>query len=134
MEKRSFRIEGIHHVSLIVTDLERAKRFYENIIGLTEIQRPAFDFPGAWYAVGGSGQQLHLIVHEGETLRTRGIDTRDGHFAIRVNDYKETLEWLKHNQIEHKANPDSITGFAQIFLLDPDRNIIELNAEHQPDV
>ncbi|CAM3929720.1 VOC family protein [Paenibacillus alkaliterrae] len=120
--------EGIHHVSLIVSDLEHAKAFYEDVLGLRQIERPPFDFPGAWYAIGEHGQQLHLIVHNGETARTRGIDTRDGHFAIRVRDYDRTISWLKHRKIEYKANPDSITGFAQIFIMDPDHNIIELNA------
>ncbi|WP_219835084.1 VOC family protein [Paenibacillus sp. R14(2021)] len=122
------RHEGIHHVSLIVTDLGRAKRFYEEVIGLQPIVRPAFDFPGAWYAIGGSGEQLHLIVHAGEMGRSGGIDTRDGHFAIRVADFDETIAWLDRCGIEHRNNRNSITGFAQIFLLDPDHNIIELNA------
>lgn len=120
--------EGLHHVSLIVTDLEQAKAFYREILCLREIERPPFDFPGAWYAVSETGQQLHLIVHNGETKRAGGIDTRDGHFAIRISDFEKTMEWLLRNDIEHRANPNSITGFAQIFLLDPDRNVIELNA------
>lgn len=119
---------GLHHASVIVTDLARAKQFYEQVLGLKEIERPAFDFPGAWYAVGETGHQLHLIVHDGQTKRNGGIDTRDGHFAIRVVSYEETIAWLAKHGIEHKAKPDSITGFAQIFVLDPDRNIIELNA------
>ncbi|WP_274364337.1 VOC family protein [Paenibacillus thermotolerans] len=122
------RCEGIHHVSLIVTDLERAKSFYKDILGLREIERPPFDFPGAWLAVGESGQQVHLLVHDGETKRQGGIDTRDGHFALRVQSYEETRRHLTQKGIEHTANPNSITGFAQIFLLDPDRNVIELNA------
>lgn len=121
--------EGLHHVSLIVSDLEKAKAFYQHVLGLQEIERPAFNVPGAWYAVGDSGQQLHLIVHEGETKRDGGIDTRDGHVAIRVSHYTKTLEWLQQHGIEHKANPKSEAGFAQIFILDPDSNIIELNAE-----
>ncbi|OPA75391.1 glyoxalase [Paenibacillus selenitireducens] len=121
--------KGLHHVSIIVTDLERSKAFYQKILGLREIERPAFDFPGAWLEVGDSGQQLHLIIHEGETLRTGGIDTRDGHFAIRIANYEAAVAWLQQNEVEFRSKPDSITGFAQIFLLDPDRNIIELNAE-----
>jgi glyoxylase I family protein len=120
--------EGIHHVSLIVTDLERAKTFYRDVLCLREIARPAFDFPGAWYEIGETGQQLHLIVHHGQTKRTNGIDTRDGHFAIRVSDFTKTVDWLRSKDIEHKTSPNSITGFAQIFLLDPDCNVIELNA------
>ncbi len=121
-------LEGIHHISLIVTDLERARAFYSEVIGLKEITRPAFDFPGTWYAIGLDGQQLHLIVHEGQTKRIGGIDTRDGHFALRVTSFDETLAWLDNHNVTYKANRESITGFAQVFLLDPDNNVIELNA------
>ena len=38
----------LHHVSLCVTDVERARRFYIGILGLEEIERPNFPFPGAW--------------------------------------------------------------------------------------
>ncbi|GAA4831858.1 VOC family protein [Paenibacillus vulneris] len=122
-------IEGIHHVSVCVRDLERSKAFYKNIIGLQEIERPPFDFPGAWYSLGSGGQQLHLIVHNGETLREGEIHTRDGHFAIRVRSYKEAIQWLNQNGIPHEARPYPKAGFPQIYVLDPDRNIIEINAE-----
>ena len=106
-------LEGIHHISLIVTDLERARAFYSEVICLKEITRPAFDFPGTWYAIGLDGQQLHLIVHEGQTKRTGGIDMRDGHFALRVTSFDETLAWLDHHSVTYKANRESITGFPE---------------------
>lgn len=40
------KIEAIHHVSLGVTDLERSRQFYREILGLEEIARPPFNFPG----------------------------------------------------------------------------------------
>jgi glyoxylase I family protein len=42
-------IESIHHVSIPipVADLERSKTFYREVLGLKEIERPPFDFPGA---------------------------------------------------------------------------------------
>src|SRR5699024_631712 len=86
---------SIHHVSLPVTDLEKAKTFYGDILGLKEIERPPFDFPGAWYQIGQ--QQLHLIVYESaQTLRRRdNMDTKDGHLAIIVTDYYDTFNFLK---------------------------------------
>jgi glyoxylase I family protein len=61
-------VETLHHVSLCVTDLARAKRFYSEVLTLREIARPDFDLPGAWYQVGD--RQLHPIVHAGtRTLR-----------------------------------------------------------------
>jgi len=120
---------SIHHVSLPVTDLEKAKTFYGDVLGLKEIERPPFDFPGAWYQIGQ--QQLHLIVYESaQTLRRRdNMDTKDGHLAIRVMDYYETLAYLKCQNVEIDARPKSTSGFAQIFCKDPDNNLIEFNVE-----
>ncbi len=79
--------------------------FYRDIIRLQELDRPDFDFAGAWFAVGDTGQQLHLIRHDGETLRQGPINTRDGHFAIRVRSYRETLDWLRQCGLEPDARP-----------------------------
>ncbi|WP_347550607.1 VOC family protein [Pseudalkalibacillus hwajinpoensis] len=122
-------IEGIHHVSLAVTDLERARTFYSEVLCLKEMKRPDFDFPGAWYEVGS--QQLHLIVHpSAKTLRgTRELNSKEGHFAFRVKSYDATLQWLKKIGADVYENPTSRSGFAQIFVSDPDGNLIELNTE-----
>jgi catechol 2,3-dioxygenase-like lactoylglutathione lyase family enzyme len=121
--------EGIHHVSLNVRDLERAKAFYRDVIGLQEMERPAFQFPGAWFSVGNNGQQLHLIVYPGQAMRDGGIDSRDGHFAIRIKSWRQTLEWLDRWGVSYDARPNSMAGFPQIYVIDPDHNVIELNAD-----
>ncbi|MFD2670715.1 VOC family protein [Marinicrinis sediminis] len=123
------KIKSIHHVSLLVTNIERSTAFYKEILQMEELPRPDFDFEGAWLAVGQ--QQLHLIVHEGQTWREGGIDTRDGHVAFEVADYEETLRWLEQKGIPFKANPSSRAGFPQIFILDPDHNVIELNMQEK---
>lgn len=131
------QIQTIHHVSLPVTDLARARAFYAGVLELTEIDRPPFDFPGAWYQVGD--RQLHLIVGGHSTLRDgKGIDSRDAHFAIRVASYRGALQHLDAKGYQDaaedemrrvRANPAATAGFPQIYLLDPDRNVIEINAE-----
>ncbi|NMO94720.1 VOC family protein [Paenibacillus lemnae] len=120
---------GLHHVSLAVRNLEKARVFYSERLQLKEIQRPPFDSKGIWYAVGE--QQLHLLEHPGgDTLRERGIDTIDGHLSVWVKSYQETKDWLDQQEIPYEARPDSIAGFAQIYVLDPDRNIIEFGAPY----
>ncbi|MBI3636955.1 MAG: VOC family protein [Candidatus Rokubacteria bacterium] len=52
--------KNFSHVSLLVSDVDRAKVFYTGLLGLREIARPAFDFPGAWYSLGND-LALHLI-------------------------------------------------------------------------
>jgi glyoxylase I family protein len=130
-------IETIHHVSLPVTDVERSKRFYREILGLREIERPPFDFPGAWFQLGDD--QLHLIVHDGSTMRgSKGVDGRDIHFAIRVPSFRKALALLEakgyredadDELLQMKVSPHATAGFPQIYVVDPDRNVIEINAE-----
>jgi catechol 2,3-dioxygenase-like lactoylglutathione lyase family enzyme len=122
-------IETMHHVGLCVTDITRAKAFYGGVLGLRELPRPPFDFGGAWYQVGQC--QLHLIVHPPtRTMRgTREIDARDGHLAIRVHSYEATLHHLRSHGIECLERPDNPTPWAQIYVTDPDGNVVEFNAE-----
>jgi len=125
-------IEGLHHVSIVVSDLERSKWFYGDVLGLAESKsRPAFPFPGAWYETGGG--QLHLIVHdEARTTRgTRDIDTRDGHFAFRVSDANAVRERLDAFGWAYADRPHSITGWHQLFATDPDGNVIEFNSKRR---
>jgi glyoxylase I family protein len=126
-------ITGHHHVSLVVTDLERARTFYRDVLGLEEIERPAFDFAGAWFRVGYG--QLHLIVHPAaRTARSAGagIDSRDRHFALRVRSYDDTVAHLRALGVPCVEKPVNRTGQPQVFVCDPDGNIIELNAEANP--
>ena len=129
-------IETIHHVALPVSDLPRAKEFYTQVLGLREIARPNFPFAGAWYQVGD--RQLHLIVAADPTFRTgKGVNSQDGHWALRVKSFRRALEHLRskgyreggedatHSLRVSTAGP---TGFPQIHLMDPDRNMIEINA------
>jgi glyoxylase I family protein len=122
--------EGLHHVALAVTDLERAKRFYSVVLGLEESdERPAFPFPGAWYRIGS--EQLHLIVHDGsKTGRgTQAIDSKDGHFAFRVTDANAVKKKLETHGWSFDDRPNSITGWHQLFTTDPDGNVIEFNSK-----
>lgn len=132
------QIAAIHHVSLTVHDLERSRSFYRDILGLSEIARPPFNFPGAWFQIGAA-QHLHLIVHTNSTFRYKPLDTRDLHFAVRVPSFQGALEFLHSKGYREDApledplrmivQPYATAGFPQIYILDPDRHIIELNAE-----
>jgi glyoxylase I family protein len=123
----SLHVSDLHHVSVSVTDLERAKRFYGEVLGLPELPRPAFDFPGAWYALGE--RQLHLIIHNAQrSLRgTTDVDPRDGHLALRVDDVDTALERLRAHGVEVVESRVNPTPWQQLYLTDPDGNVVELN-------
>jgi len=119
----------LHHAAVNVTDLERAVEFYKTILGLKEIERPNFPFPGAWFALGN--RQLHLMVKpDSRTLRgTTEVHPAEGHFALRVKSYSKALEKVKEAGVPHVATPESVTPWPQLHITDPDGNVIELNAE-----
>ena len=129
-------IESLHHVSLPVTDLDRARRFYAEVLGLREIERPPFDFPGAWFQCGAG--HVHLIARTDATFRAgKGVDSLDIHVGVRVTSFRAALEHLQSKGyredaadelLRMKVSPHATAGFPQIFILDPDRNVIEINA------
>jgi glyoxylase I family protein len=130
------RIVGLHHVTLPCTDLERSRRFYRDVIGLPELDRPPFPVPGCWFGLGPS--QLHLFVWpDGTFRRAPAIDTRDLHVAIAIADVEEVIrsltghgygEELPEEHPQHIRRGSGIAPFAQVFVKDPDGHILELNA------
>ena len=62
----------LDHGGLLVSDVERAVRFYTGALGLEQLPRPStFDTPGAWLKVGEQ-RQIHLIG-ETEAGRARAM-------------------------------------------------------------
>jgi glyoxylase I family protein len=129
----------LHHLLIAAIELDRSRKFYCDVLGLREIERPNFPYPGAWFEFG-NGLQLHLVVRADATLRgQKAIDSYDVHFAVRVKSYAQTLASLRAKGFREDApesdirkmilRPDSITGNPQIYILDPDRNIVEFNCE-----
>ena len=71
----------LQHVGLIVSDLERSRRFYGEALGLEEVQRPAnFTFAGAWFRFGGS--EIHLLS-EADADRPSGAAASRGRRGAR---------------------------------------------------
>jgi catechol 2,3-dioxygenase-like lactoylglutathione lyase family enzyme len=127
-------ILDLHHVSIRNADVARARDFYVRLFGLTDIHRPASRTNGVWLGVGA--QQLHLIESSPDTLRqSPKIDMNDAHFAIRVRDFDAAVARLEANGFRRDAAEDDpqrllVThhrGFPQGYVLDPDRNIVEIN-------
>ena len=114
-------IEELNHVAICVKDVARSSRFYEEVLALKALPRPAFDFPGAWFRLGAR-QELHLIGNRQEEL----VFLKRHHFALKVKSAREAVEQLQKKGVNFtgpKSRPD---GATQIFLQDPDGYFIEL--------
>jgi catechol 2,3-dioxygenase-like lactoylglutathione lyase family enzyme len=111
-------ITHLDHCSVLITDVERSRRFYRDVLGLKEIAKPrTFDFVVVWFEVGG--QQLHLL------LRDRPDTVSPRHFALRVTDCAAARSHFRSLGIPtEEAVP--IPGADRFFLSDPDGNRIEV--------
>lgn len=125
-------MEGqLHHVSLVTRDLDRALAFYCGRLGFAPVPRPPFPIAGAWLRAGSV--ELHLIVHpEGQTRDKTSVDLNENHFAIRVADLDVTLRDLAAAGFREGEDMvirrNSLAGYHQIYLRDPDNHILEINA------
>lgn len=114
----------LHHVSFSVRDIQAARRFYGGLLGLPEIPRPDFGFPGAWYEIGDV--QVHLIVPpEGAPVDTPppGLSPLAGHAAFEIDDYEAVRAALAERGVEALETGAEV---GQLFVRDPDGNVIEL--------
>lgn len=117
----------LSHVSVIVSDLAKARRFYGEFLGLEEIPRPDFGFPGVWYSLGAE-LQLHVIVNaqgEARPVEPHRFDIRDPHFALWVEDADEIHDRLAGSGQPFHDFTATPTGLRQLFVHDPDGNMVE---------
>ena len=126
----------LHHVSIVVCDLDVSVPFYIEVFGLPRLQRPPFKVDGAW--VGAGDRQVHLLKWPNGTFRTNpNIDVYDNHFAFRTTDFDGAVQRLvglgfredlpDGDSKKLLVNRKGLAGFDQLYLLDPDLNIIEIN-------
>jgi glyoxylase I family protein len=116
-------ISGFHHAGFLVTDIERAADFYENVLGLKPLLRPELGFPGRWYDLN-NGHQLHLMS-VGEMPTHADPPRHDRHIALNVPDVQETEKQLRELGIAVSYGSGR-AGNPQLFIRDPDGNTIEL--------
>lgn len=119
---------GLDHVQVAAPPgcEEDARRFYGELLGLEELEKPPTLAVrgGVWFRVGE--HQLHIGVADGFTPATKA------HPALRVASPAE-LERLADRLGEHGvhvrwADPGEIPGVSRLFLADPWGNRVELLA------
>ncbi len=118
----------LHHVSFAIKDLDASKSFFGGILGLSELERPGFGFPGAWYALGD--RQLHLIQEPANTTDGPERLTRADHMALEVRDVEAVKTTLTDNGIDYQTGGNSSLGMDQVFCRDPDGHVIEFVYYH----
>ncbi|HXE51581.1 MAG TPA: VOC family protein [Tepidisphaeraceae bacterium] len=122
----SFGAERLEHVTIVVTDVDRARTFYGGILELTEVPRPkSFDFPGTWYQMGPTF--LHLLG------KPQADGTSARHFCLWVRDVQSAARHAQDAGCEVKWEAKhKIPGIDRFFLYDPDGNRVEIQGDDVP--
>ncbi|MGD0094096.1 MAG: VOC family protein [Planctomycetota bacterium] len=112
-------VEAVTQVVVVVTDLERAKRFYGRLLALEEIERPeSFTFPGAWFRAGTTVIQLEGQAQPEADSRRR--------FCLWVEDIEDARKTLESAGVPAEEIKPKIPGVRRLLLRDPDGNRFEL--------
>ena len=130
-------ITEINHYLIVSKDLERSKKFYQEVLGLElASERPDFGFPGYWLKAG-EAICVHLASQAPNRIRDmfllkkhpkglKGSGSVD-HIAFLAKDPYATRKRIQKSKVEmhFRSFPDA--KLFQIFLKDPDDVTIELN-------
>ncbi|WP_295563000.1 VOC family protein [uncultured Sphingomonas sp.] len=132
----SARLQSLHHIGVIVQDLDATIAWYERHLGFAVLS--TFGLPGAQVAFIGRGAvKLELFQIDGaapmaperkevlSNLRIGGIN----HFAISVDDIDATLAELLANGVEQAYPVSDVpdgSGDRWVFIRDNEGMLIEL--------
>lgn len=114
-------LEGLHHISLGSSDLNRSVRFYTEVL----------DFELAEQTDG------HAIVSlDPVDLRLNYIEGYKNHtdhpgmfslaFILDVDDFTQAIQEIENNKVQIIKGPLMIEGGESLLIADPDGNLIEL--------
>ena len=131
--ERRLRITGLHHVTLICSDVQRALDFYRNLLGMRLVKQTVNeDDRGARHLFFGDerGQPGTLLTCLEYPELDEGSVGRGSthHFALAVDSEEELAGWRDYLQSRGVPCTDVMdrTYFKSLYLRDPDGQIVEL--------
>ncbi len=125
-------IESVNHVGIRVGDKARSVSFYESL-GFELLQDAGFDQGHPVIMKHPSGVVLNLLgpanTSEGTNILMDVEEKYPGytHIALTVSSLDVAREFMRTNAIEITGS-FSFKNMSAIFIRDPDRNVIELDA------
>ena len=116
-------ITALNHVNIITDDLDATRKFYADVIGLIDGDRPSFQFPGAWLYIADEAV-IHLVGVDDQP--DEGTGTID-HVAFEANGINDMVAMLEGREIPFNVRDVPGREIRQVFLHDPNGVKIELN-------
>jgi len=117
-------IARLDHVNIRTAHLPQLVRFYTDVLGLIEGERPPLGFPGAWmYA--GDAPVIHLVGVAEQP--TPAGPLRLEHFAFTARGLRSFVARLGQHGVEYRQSSQAGTGNVVINLQDPDGNRLHVD-------
>lgn len=114
-----FKIKEIGFFIYPVTDVTRARKFYEGVLGLT----PSSDYPvteeSKWIEYNIGTQTLAIGSSPDWQPSEAGTSA-----ALEVEDFDEAIKHLKDNGVAFKLEPMDFPTCKMAVAYDPDKNIM----------
>jgi glyoxylase I family protein len=107
-------LKNLHHVAVATRDPEASIAFYRDVLGFAPLERPNFNFRGAW--LFRNGLQVHIIENR-STESGEAIDPRADHLAFAVDDLAPVESCLNEHGIKFHKQVNA-GGIPQIFFHD----------------
>jgi catechol 2,3-dioxygenase-like lactoylglutathione lyase family enzyme len=127
------RVEALDHVNIITADLEGSVRFYVELFGLEPRDGPPpLTHENARWMYDAAGRAV-IHINSLECPRAYDREVRAGptgalhHVALRCSGYEALQARLARHGLEHRINLVAAIGLKQIFVLDPNQVLLELN-------
>ena len=113
------QIRQINHVTTMVKDTARAMAFYNDLLGIKQIQSQV-DNPAITWLQLENGVMVHLIETDEAPAKPGNV-----HHAFQVDDLEETRATLESSGYEILRGGIRYDGQAYFFIEDPDGNSVE---------
>ena len=112
-------ISQINHVTTMVKDTARAMAFYNDLLGIKQIQSQV-DNPAITWLQLENGVMVHLIETDEAPAKPGNV-----HHAFQVDDLEATRTSLESSGYEVLRGGIRYDGQAYFFIADPDGNSVE---------
>jgi catechol 2,3-dioxygenase-like lactoylglutathione lyase family enzyme len=118
-------VERTDFVSVPVTDMERAARFYRDTLGLEQVSEGGFpEFQ--------LGENVSLYLLSMEAIGSQFSAPHSAHVALRVPDVAETRSELEGRGVEFDGETLDTGVCHMAFFKDPDGNALMLHRRYAP--
>ena len=118
-------VERTDFLSVPVTDMERATRFYRDTLGLEQVSERGFpEFQ--------LGENVSLYLIDMEQIGQQFTAPHTAHIALRVLDVEEARRELEARGVEFHGETRDSSVCHMAFFTDPDGNALMLHRRYAP--